>query len=191
MASSSLPLGSGVGSCLTAKLGLCGYGPDILILRAPDPGPLPLIMTILGGVFPRSRPSIDGELLRITFMCGALLGVSKPAVFALTERSKRGATLACSCFGGEDGPRVSANRSCVTFEKLGAGGASPSESLSLTPKLCHTGPAVGKARWRWMASGELRRICGRLGCATTAMMRRTRVPMPSRLCVVVCKASRW
>lgn len=106
----------------------------MLMLRAPDPGPLPPTCTILGGVYPRSCPSTDGELLRTILIPGARLGVSKPALFALTDLLKRGASLTCSCFGGEDGTGASANSACVTFENMIAGGGSSSESLSSTPK---------------------------------------------------------
>lgn len=40
---------------------------------------------------------------------GALLGVSSPAVPALVDRLKRGASLAYSCLAGDEGKPPSAN----------------------------------------------------------------------------------
>lgn len=120
-----------------------GYGPEILMLRAPEP--LPLTWTIRGGVCPRSVPSADGELLRTILIPGTLLGVSKPALFALTVRLKRGASAGGSCFGGEDGTGASAKSACVTFENFNAGGGSSSESLSSKSKRFGAGALDVKA----------------------------------------------
>lgn len=109
---------------------------------------------------------------------GALLGVSRPALFALIDLLKRGASLTCSCLGGEEGTGASASNAWVTFENLIAGGGSSSESLSSTPKRFSAGASIKKSLLcRATRRGELRRICGRVGCATAAIMRFTCFPI--------------
>ena len=122
---------SGVGSRFTGKR--CGYGPELLMLRCPDPGFFCPICTILGGVLPLFSPNADGELLRTIFNPWGLLVVSSAAFPVLIDRLKRGISLTVSCRGGEDGSRFPSSKSCVTFENMIAGGGSSSESLSLTP----------------------------------------------------------
>ena len=156
----------------------------MLMLRSPDPGPLPPTCTILGGVSPLPFPNTDGELFRTILMPGALLGVSNPALFALTDLLKRGASFTCSCLGGDDGIGASASSAWVTLENLISGGGSSSESLSSIPKLFMAGASAEKLLLRCSTdNGLLRRICGREDCATAAIMRFTCFPiqLPLRL----------
>lgn len=104
----------------------------MLIERLADEERLVLICTILAGVLPLlSSLTAAGELRRIILSPGDLLGVPTTALFALTDRFKRGISFTSSCFeGDEEATGVSARRAWVTFENLMAGGGSSSESLS-------------------------------------------------------------
>lgn len=109
-----------------------------------------------------------------------------PALLVLTDLLKRGTSLTnCSCLGGDEGTGTSAKIARVTLENLIAGGGSSSESLSLTSNRFNAEASGLNPSCRWRTDiGELRRICGRVGCATAAMMRfatqlaRRRSPAP-------------
>lgn len=150
------------------------------MLRGPEPFALPT-WTILGGVYPLPCSGTDGELFLTIFSPGARLGVSRPGLlFVLTDRLKRGCALLSSFRGGDDGTGpASASSACVTLENLIAGGGSSSESLSSSPNRFVVGAfAVKPVLYGCAESGEFLRICGRLGCATAAMMRLTFAPRP-------------
>lgn len=120
----------GVGSLFAGNR--CGYGPEILIdLFAADPEFFAPIWTTRGGVWPlEASLAKAGELFRMIFMPGALLGVSIPALLEAVDRLKRNALLPCSGFGGDEGTGALSSSACVTLENLIAGGGSSSESLS-------------------------------------------------------------
>lgn len=106
--------------------------------------------TIRGGVLP-------GGLRLTTLRPGALLGVSNPAVPALVDLLKRGASRTCSCFGGDAMP-ASASNACVALENLSWGGGSPSVSLSSSmPMRCIMGASAEKPLGPKPDKGELRR----------------------------------
>ncbi|KAI7724312.1 hypothetical protein KC322_g7 [Hortaea werneckii] len=128
--------------------------------------------TTRGGVPLLPSPARDGELLRITLMPEPLFGVSRPALLPLTDRLKRGASLTCSCFGGDDGIGASSRSAWVTLENLIAGGGSSSESLSSIPNRCKAGASAENPLLLCSAAtGEVRRMCGRDWCATAAIAR--------------------
>jgi len=150
-----------------------GYGPAMLIERfEADPDPFAPIWTTLGGVLPRGKSvDADGELFRMILIAGALLGVSKPALLAFSARLGRDNSTLCSCLGSDVGTGASFSNACVTFENLIAGGGSSSESLSLRSMRCNIGASARKPCMPFeIERGEFRRICGRPGCATAAMI---------------------
>lgn len=169
----------GVGSRFTGNR--CAYGPDMLIERFADADPLPPTCTTLGGVLPGRDASFAsaGELFRMTLMPGALLGVSDAALLLFADLLKRGISYAWGAFGGEDGRGASASKACVSFENLIAGGGSSSESLSPISILFNAGASAEKPCIPFETeSGELRRMCGREGCAIAAMTRLSLFPKP-------------
>lgn len=148
----------------------------MLMERFAEPEPLEPRCTTRGGVFPLSLGPwlLGGELRRTTLRPGTLLGVSSPAVPALVDRLKRGASAARSSFAGDVSTPASANNAWVTLENLMAGGGSSSESLSSPMSMRFIiGASAEKPLSANPDKGELRRIGGR---ATAAIMRLT-VPL--------------
>jgi hypothetical protein len=192
-------LGAGAGviiSCFASRVGVgsrfagnrCGYGPAMLIERFADAEPFVPIWTTLGGVAPLD-PSLPtfGELLRMIFMPGALLGVSLPALLTVIDLLKRIGSCPASCLGGDDGTGASSRSACVTLENLIAGGGSSSESLSpISMRFNMSASAENPYTPLDTERGEFRRICGRVGCATAAMICFILLPMRCLLLPMYC-----
>jgi hypothetical protein len=160
----------------------------MLIERFADAEPFVPIWTTRGGVAPLDPSLLTfGELLRIIFMPGALLGVSLPALLVVTDLLKRIGSCPASCLGGDEGTGASSRSACVTLENLIAGGGSSSESLSPISMRFNIGAsAENPCIPLETESGEFRRICGRVGCATAAMMCFIRFPMRCLLLLMFC-----
>ena len=152
----------------------------MLIDRFAEAEPLLPICTIRGGVWPRSCPSFAnaGELLRMILIPGARLGVSELDLCIPIDRLSCDISLPCSCLGGDDGTGASSSSACVTFENLMAGGGSSSESLSpMSIRLIIGASDENPCTPFETDSGEFRLRCGRVGCATAAIIPFNLLPM--------------